>query len=366
MQYDFLLVGAGLFNAIFAHEAAKDGKKCLVVEKRGHIGGNLYCERVEGIDIHRYGAHIFHTAKQSIWEYMKQLCEFNHYVNSPIARYKDEIFNLPFNMNTFYQLWKVTTPAEAIRRIDSQKIKCKDPQDLEEQALSLVGKDIYEKLIKGYTEKQWGKEAKELPASIIRRIPLRFTFNNNYFNDPYQGIPIGSYNQIFEKCFKKADVILNVDYNDYRHFGKTVSTIIHTGTIDAYFDYCYGPLEYRSLYFEDKILDIPNWQGNAVVNYTDREIPYTRILEHKHFAFGSQPHTVISREYPQIWNRGLEPFYPIQSEKNQHLYRKYLHQATLEKNIHFAGRLGSYVYMDMDQTVEEALKLYKRIKIKSE
>jgi UDP-galactopyranose mutase len=360
-EYDYLLVGAGLFNAIIANEATKDKKKCLVVEKRNHIGGNLYCESIEDINVHTYGAHIFHTNKAYIWEYMNQLCKFNNYINSPIARYKDEIYNLPFNMNTFYQLWSVITPEQACLKIDSQRMKKENPQNLEEQALALVGTDIYNKLIKGYTEKQWGRDAIELPPYIIKRVPLRFTFNNNYFHDPYQGIPTGGYNSVFEKCFKNADILLNTDYNSNRHIEEKAKTIIYTGMIDEYYDYCFGTLEYRSLRFEQKILDIPNYQGNAVVNYTEREIPYTRIIEHKHFEFGNQEKTVITHEYPQEWNKGREPYYPIHTEKNRLIYHRYRKKGALEKKLYFAGRLGSYEYSDMDETAAKALTLYNQI-----
>lgn len=363
IEYDYLLVGAGLFNAIFAREAAKDGKKCLVIERRSHMGGNLYCEVINEICVHRYGAHIFHTSNKEVWDYMTQLCTFNHFVNAPIARYKGEVYNLPFNMNTFYQLWKVITPGQAAEKINSQRLNKACPENLEEQALSLVGTDIYHKLIKGYTEKQWGKKAHELPAYIIRRIPLRFSYDNNYFSDPYQGIPIGGYNPLIQKCFEKADVLLDTDFTAHRQWGEKARKIIYTGTIDGFYNYCYGALEYRSLRFEDEILDVPNYQGNAVVNYTEKSIPYTRIIEHKYFEFGNQPQTVITREYPQGWDKKKEPFYPVPTEQNQQLYQKYKEKALHENNVIFAGRLGEYAYRDMDQTVMNALLLYEQIKL---
>lgn len=361
-KYDYLLVGTGLFNAIFAYEAGKDGKKCLVVEKRPHVGGNLYCERIENIIIHRYGAHIFHTENKDIWDYMKQLCDFNNYINSPLAAYKDELYNLPFNMNTFYQLWRIKQPKDAVEKIESQKLKIDNPRNFEEQALSLVGVDIYNKLIKGYTEKQWGMDAGKLPSFIIKRIPLRFTFDNNYFNDPYQGIPKDGYNVIFNKCFQASEVILNTDFNTNRKMAEYAKKIIHTGTIDQYYNNCYGQLGYRSLKFEDEIIDIPNYQGNAVVNYTAKEIPYTRILEHKHFDPDCvSDKTVITREYPFNWSNNQEPYYPINTDKNNLLYQKYKEKSKQENKIIFAGRLGSFSYYDMDQTVHEALKLYQQI-----
>lgn len=359
--YDFLLVGSGLFNAVFAHEAAKQGKKCLVVEKRNHVGGNLYCENIGGINVHKYGAHIFHTSDKKVWEYVNELCEFNHYVNSPLARYKDEVYNLPFNMNTFYRLWGTITPAEAQAKIESQRLKIDEPQDAEEQALSLVGEDIYEKLIKGYTEKQWGRACSELPAFIIKRLPLRFTYNNNYFNDPYQGIPVGGYNLIFEKCFAHCDVLLNTDFLQNRHLAKEAQTVIFTGMIDAYYDYCFGALEYRSLRFEDEVLDTNNYQGNAVVNYTEKEIPFTRIIEHKHFEFGNQPKTVITREYPQAWQPGKEAYYPVNTKENDYRYQQYKALSLQEKNIFFGGRLGEYKYLNMDQVIASVVLLYNRI-----
>lgn len=355
--YDYLLVGAGLFNAIFANEATQRGKRCLVVDKRKHVGGNLYCDSIEGINVHRYGPHIFHTKDESVWNYMQKMCRFNHFIYSPLAFYKGELYNLPFNMNTFYQLWKLKSPEEVQKKIKEQTQSFCDSEFLEGHALSMVGKDIYEKLIKGYTEKQWGREARELPAFIIQRIPLRFRFDNNYFNDPFQGIPIGGYNVIFEKCFEKSDLILNTDFLENRHLMKEAKTVIFTGMIDAYYNYCYGSLEYRSLRFEDEILDIDNYQGNAAINYTEREVPFTRIIEHKHFEFGKQPKTVITKEYPQIWKPGLDPYYPINTKQNNDTYFKYRELAYKENNMFFAGRLGSYSYYNMDQIVHEALQL---------
>lgn len=362
-EYDFLLVGAGLFNAIFAYEAAKDGKKCLVIEKRAHVGGNLYCENVEGITVHRYGAHIFHTGNKPVWEYMKQLCDFNNYVNSPLASYKDELYNLPFNMNTFYQLWGVKQPKDAMEKIESQRLKMDCPRNFEEQALSLVGTDIYKKLIKGYTEKQWGMDAGDLPSFIIKRIPLRYTFDNNYFNDPYQGIPEGGYNGIFDTCFQNAEVVLNWNFADDKGMASKARKIIYTGPIDQYYNYCYGQLEYRSLRFEDELIGVSNYQGNAVVNYTEREVPYTRIVEHKHFESGNRSDkTLITREYSLNWTKEVEPYYPINTDRNNRLYQRYRDQSKQESNLVFAGRLGSFSYHDMDRTVYEAFTLYQHMK----
>ncbi|MBK5722822.1 UDP-galactopyranose mutase [Dysgonomonas sp. Marseille-P4677] len=360
-KYNYLLVGGGLFNAIFAYKATQNNKKCLVVEKRSHLGGNVYCQTIEGINVHKYGAHIFHTKDKFVWEFMQTLCQFNHYINSPLAKYQDKIYNLPFNMNTFYQLWGVKTPKEAMHKIESQQIEINNPSNLEEQALSLVGYDIYEKLIKGYTEKQWGTEASKLPAFIINRIPLRFTFNNNYFEDPYQGIPIGGYTPIIEKCFAHSDILLNTNFTEDRSLKDLAKTTIYTGMIDEYYSYKYGALEYRSLKFEERVLDTENFQGNAVVNYTEQNVPHTRILEHKHFEFGTQPKTVISIEYPCKWDKKSEPYYPINTQHNNLLYAKYKELATKEDNIYFAGRLGTYQYNDMDKTVHDALKLYETL-----
>ena len=319
MKYDYLIVGAGPFGAVFAHEAKKRGKRVLVIDKRSHTGGNMYCEKVEGINVHKYGAHIFHTSNKEVWDYVNQFCTFNNYINSPIANYKDEIYNLPFNMNTFNKLWGVVTPQEAKEKIENQvkESNITEPKNLEEQAISLVGKDIYEKLIEGYTEKQWGRRCTELPAFIIKRLPVRYTYDNNYFNDKYQGIPEGGYNVIFDKLLEGIDVELNVDFFDKKgELLQKADKIVFTGMIDQYFDYQYGVLEYRSLRFEHETLDEENHQGNAVVNYNEREVPYTRIIEHKHFEFGKQPKTVITREYPAEWKQGDEPYYPVNNEKN--------------------------------------------------
>ena len=318
MKYDYLIVGAGPFGAVFAHEAKKRGKRVLVIDKRSHTGGNMYCEKVEGINVHKYGAHIFHTSNKEVWDYVNQFCTFNNYINSPIANYKDEIYNLPFNMNTFNKLWGVVTPQEAKEKIENQvkESNITEPKNLEEQAISLVGKDIYEKLIKGYTEKQWGRRCTELPAFIIKRLPVRYTYDNNYFNDKYQGIPEGGYNVIFDKLLEGIDVELNVDFFDKKgELLQKADKIVFTGMIDQYFDYQYGVLEYRSLRFEHETLDEENHQGNAVVNYNEREVPYTRIIEHKHFEFGKQPKTVITREYPAEWKQGDEPYYPVNNDK---------------------------------------------------
>ncbi len=361
MYYDYLIVGAGLYGAVFSYEATKRGKKCLVIDKRDHIGGNIYCEDVDGIQIHKYGAHIFHTSNKDIWEYMQQFAEFNNFVNSPVAIYKDEIYNLPFNMNTFSKLWGVKTPEEAKDIIEKQKAQCNisEPKNLEEQALSLAGIDVYEKLIKGYTQKQWGRPCTELPAFIIKRLPFRFTYDNNYFNDCYQGIPIGGYTRIVEKMLAGAEVRLNTSYKDLIGDGSVTDVanmVIYTGMIDEYFDYCYGPLEYRSLRFETERLAVDNFQGNAVVNYTEASVPYTRIIEHKHFEFGQQDFTIISREYSSEWKIGIEPYYPINDKKNAALYQRYLALAKKEANVVFGGRLGAYQYYDMDKVVEAALE----------
>lgn len=363
MKYDYLIVGAGLFGAVFAHEAAKKGKKCLVLDRRDHIGGNIYTEKVEGIQVHKYGAHIFHTSNKEVWEYVNQFAEFNHYINSPIAIYKDELYNLPFNMNTFSKMWNIKTPAQAREIIDRQiaDLNITNPSNLEEQALSLVGRDVYEKLVKGYTEKQWGRKCTELPAFIIRRLPLRFTYDNNYFNDRYQGIPIGGYTAIVQKLLCDAEIRLNTDYLKEREEYKDIaSRIIFTGMIDEYFDYALGALEYRSVRFETEVLDCSNYQGNAVVNYTEREVPYTRIIEHKHFEFGTSDKTVISKEYSSEWKVGDEPYYPVNDERNSNLYEKYQKLAEKEKNVVFGGRLGGYKYYDMDKVILAALELSKR------
>lgn len=359
MKYDFLIVGAGLYGAVFAHEAKKRGKTCLVIDKRDHIGGNVYCEDVDGIRVHKYGAHIFHTSNKAIWDYMNQFAEFNNYVNSPVAIYKNELYNLPFNMNTFSKLWGIKTPKEAKAIIEAQRaeLNISEPKNLEEQALSLAGRDVYEKLIKGYTQKQWGRPCTELPAFIIKRLPFRFTYDNNYFNDRYQGIPIGGYTKIVEKMLDGVEVRLNTSYAEFSKENlDEAETIIYTGMIDEYFNYCYGPLEYRSVCFETERMEEENYQGNAVVNYTFADIPYTRIIEHKHFEFGKQDFTIISREYSLEWKPGIEPYYPINDEKNAVLYQKYKTLADREKNIVFGGRLGAYQYYDMDKVVAAALE----------
>lgn len=362
-MYDYLIVGSGLFGATFAYEAGKRGKSCLVVEKRPHIGGNIYTEEVEGIQVHRYGAHIFHTSNRKVWDYVQQFAEFNRYTNCPVAYYKGEIYNMPFNMNTFHKMWGVVTPKEAQEKIASQIRECgvENPGNLEEQALSLVGRDIYERLVKGYTEKQWGRRATELPPEIIRRLPVRFTYDNNYFNDLYQGIPVGGYTQIIRKMLEKAEVRLNVDYLERREeLNALARRVIYTGPVDAYFQECYGPLEYRRVTFETEVLDMENYQGNAVVNYTEYEVPYTRIIEHKHFEFGTQEKTVISREYPAEWKPGDEPYYPINNEKNNRLYERYRELADREEKVVFGGRLGVYRYMDMHHVVGAALELAEK------
>lgn len=363
-MYDYLIVGAGLFGAIFAHEAKKAGKSVLVIDKRSNVGGNIYTKEVEGIQVHEYGAHIFHTSNEEVWNYIQQFAEFNRYTNSPVARYKNELYNMPFNMNTFSRMWGVVTPEEAKAKIEEQirEAGITEPENLEEQAISLVGRDIYEKLVKGYTEKQWGRRANELPAFIIKRLPVRFVYDNNYFNDKYQGIPVGGYTQIVEKMLEGIEVRLETDFFANREeLTAQADKIVFTGMIDAYFDYCYGELEYRSLRFETEVLECENYQGNAVVNYTEFEVPYTRIIEHKHFEFGCQtgeanPKTVITREYPATWKRGDEPYYPMNDEKNNALYAKYKELAEKEKKVIFGGRLGMYKYFDMHNVVAEALK----------
>ena len=364
-QYDYLIVGAGLFGAVFAHEAKKAGKKCLVIDKRDHIAGNIYTENVEGINVHRYGAHIFHTNNKAVWQYVNQFAEFNRYTNSPVANYHGQIYNLPFNMNTFNKMWGVVTPAEAKAKIEEQKAAAgiTDPQNLEEQAISLVGTDIYEKLIKGYTGKQWGRPCTELPAFIIKRLPVRFTYDDNYFNALYQGIPNGGYTAMVEKMLADTEVRLNVDYlAEKEAYDKLAEKVIYTGAIDAYFNFQLGNLEYRSVRFETEVLDIPNFQGNAAVNYTDRETPWTRIIEHKWFEFGKDEHgnelpkTVISREYASEWKPGDEPYYPVNDEKNSARYQAYQALAQRESHVIFGGRLGEYTYYDMDQVIAAALE----------
>ena len=359
MKYDYLVVGAGLYGAVFAYEAKKKGKTCLVIDKRDHIAGNIYCENVSGINVHKYGAHIFHTSDKKIWEYVNQFAEFNNYINSPVARYKNELYNLPFNMNTFSKMWNIATPQEAKDIIASQiaDLNITEPKNLEEQALSLVGKDVYEKLIKGYTEKQWGRDCKDLPSFIIKRLPLRFIYDNNYFNDRYQGIPIGGYTKIVEKMLDGIEVRLNTNYLDNREeFDAMADKIVYTGMIDQFYDYKLGVLEYRSVRFETEELPMENYQGNAVVNYTEREVPYTRIIEHKHFEFGKQPKTVISREYSSEWKKGDEPYYPVNNERNNQMYQEYQKLAETVPNVIFGGRLGQYKYYDMDKVIAAALE----------
>lgn len=363
-KYDYLVVGSGLSGAVFANEANKKGKKCLVIEKRNHIAGNIYTENIEGINVHKYGAHIFHTSNREVWNYINQFAEFNNFVNSPVAVYQDELYNLPFNMNTFSKMWNIKTPEQAKNIIESQvkESKIESPKNLEEQAISLVGRDIYQKLIKGYTEKQWGRDCKDLPAFIIRRLPVRFTYNNNYFNDKYQGIPVGGYTQIIEKMLKNSDVLLNTDYFDFiKSHPDIADNIIYTGEIDKYYNYCYGKLDYRSLDFETEVLDTENYQGNAVVNYTERKIPYTRIIEHKHFEFGNQPKTVVTKEYPAKYDGSNEPYYPVNDSKNTELYKKYKDLADKEENVFFIGRLGQYKYFDMDKVIENTLDISRKI-----
>ena len=361
-KYDYLIVGCGLFGAVFAHEAKQKGKSVLIIEKRDHIGGNIYCAEEEGILVHKYGAHIFHTSNKAVWNYVNQFVEFNNFVNSPIANYKGEIYNMPFNMNTFSKMFGVATPKEAERVIEEQRAEIKgEPKNLEEQAVSLVGREIYTKLIKGYTEKQWGRDCKDLPAFIIKRLPVRYTYNNNYFNDRYQGIPIEGYTVLVERLIEGCDVRLNTDFfADREMFLGLADKCLYTGTIDGYFDYIYGKLGYRSLRFENEVLDEPNHQGVAVVNYTEREIPYTRIIEHKHFAFGTQPKTIITKEYPVDWEEGMEPYYPINDEENNALYARYVERAAKEPNVIFGGRLGMYKYYDMDKCIEAALALCEK------
>ena len=361
-MYNYLIVGSGLFGAIFAYEANKRRKKCLVIEKRNHIGGTIYTENIEGINVHKYGAHIFHTSNKEIWNYINQFAEFNRYTNSPVARYKNEVYNLPFNMNTFNKLWGVFTPEEAKQKIEEElkEVNIENPQNLEEQAIKLVGKTIYEKLVKGYTEKQWGMKATELPAFIIKRLPVRFTYDNNYFNDKYQGIPEGGYTQIIEKMLDGIDVKLNYDYFEHKEELENIAEkIVFTGPIDKFYNYQFGELEYRSVRFETEVLDMENYQGNAVVNYTEYEVPYTRIIEHKHFEFGTQEKTVISREYSDKWTKEKEPYYPINNEKNNKLYEKYRNLALKNRNVIFGGRLGQYKYYDMHKVIEEALNCVK-------
>lgn len=364
LKYDYLIVGAGLFGSVFAHEAKKRGKRCLVIDKRNHIAGNIYTENIEGINVHKYGAHIFHTSNKEVWDYVNALVEFNRYTNSPIANYKGKLYNLPFNMNTFYQLWGVKTPEEAKAKIEEQRADFKhitDPKNLEEQALVLGGKDIYEKLIKGYTEKQWGRPATEIPAFIIKRLPFRYTFNNNYFKDTYQGIPIGGYTKLVEKLLEGIEIRTSVNYFEHKEeLDQLAEKILFTGKIDEYFDYQFGKLEYRSLHFEHELLDTPNYQGNAVINFTAWEVPFTRIIEHKHFEFGTQDKTYITREYPHEFSKDNEPYYPINDDKNQKILSKYQDLAKNQPNVIFGGRLAEYKYYDMHQVIEKALTETKK------
>lgn len=365
MKYDYLVVGAGLYGAIFAHEANKRGKKVLVIDKRPNIAGNVYTEKIENINVHKYGAHIFHTNNKKVWDYISKFAEFNRFTNSPIANYKGELYSLPFNMYTFNKMWNIATPEEAKAKIDEQRAEIKDtPQNLEEQAISLVGRDLFEKLVKGYTEKQWGRECKDLPAFIIKRLPVRLTFDNNYFNALYQGIPIGGYTKMVKNILEGIEVKLNTDYlSNKKELDSIANKIVYTGPIDAYFDYKLGTLEYRSVRFEHEVLDMANFQGNAAVNYTDREIPWTRIIEHKWFEFGKDefgndlPKTVISREYSSEWKLGDEPYYPVNDEKNSSLYNKYKNMADKEDGVIFGGRLGEYKYYDMDQVIAAVLEM---------
>lgn len=372
MKYDYLIVGSGLFGSIFAYEANKRGKKCLVIEKRNHIAGNIYTEKEYGIQVHKYGAHIFHTSNKEVWDYINQFADFNSYTNSPVARYKDELYNLPFNMNTFNKIWGVVTPEEAKKKIEEEKKEANitNPQNLEEQAISLVGKTIYEKLIKGYTQKQWGKECKELPSFIIKRLPVRFIYDNNYFNDTYQGVPIGGYTAMIEKMLKGIEIRLNTDFFDNREeFENTAKKIVFTGPIDKFYNYQFGELEYRSLRFETRVEEVENYQGNAVVNYTESQVPYTRIIEHKHFEFGAslgkevegetKNKTIITKEYPDKWVQGKEPYYPINNERNNDIYEKYRKLAEVESKVIFGGRLGEYKYYDMHRVIERALEVVR-------
>lgn len=369
MKYHWLIVGTGLFGSVFAHEMNRRGRACLLIDQRKNIGGNIYTCEEKGIQVHKYGAHIFHTSNRHIWEYMNQFAEFNNYINSPVAIWRDELYNLPFNMNTFSKMWGIRTPREAMDIIEEQRRDCfvEEPQNLEEQALSLVGRDVYEKLVKGYTEKQWGRDCRELPAFIIKRLPVRFTYDNNYFTDRYQGIPVGGYTRIVEKLIGDMPVRLGISYRDFlaenaaRKQPDTFERVLYTGMIDEYFDYRLGELQYRTLRFEEEILEgCANYQGNAVVNYTEREVPYTRIIEHKHFEFGAQPDTVITREYPAAWKKGDEPYYPVNDERNTRLFARYQELAKEEKNVVFGGRLGQYRYYDMDKVIEAALALAEK------
>ena len=363
MHYDYLIVGAGLFGACFAHEMYGRGKRCLLIDKRDHIAGNIYTEESMGIQVHKYGAHIFHTSDKEIWDYIGQFAEFNNYINSPIAVYKDELYNLPFNMNTFSKMFGISTPKQAAEVLAKQRAEIKgEPKNLEEQAISLVGRDVYTKLIKGYTEKQWGRDCSELPAFIIKRLPVRFTYDNNYFNDRYQGIPIGGYNKLIEKLLEGIDTRLDTDFlKDREALSALADTVVYTGPIDQYYDYRFGKLEYRSLRFENELLDCENYQGVAVMNYTDEKTKFTRIIEHKHFEFGTQEKTYITREYPSEWQEGMEPYYPVNDEKNQSLYSKYSDLSNGESNIIFGGRLAEYKYYDMDKVIASALAVTDKL-----
>lgn len=371
--YDYLIVGSGLFGATFAYKAKQAGKRCLVIDKRPHRGGNVYCENIEGINVHKYGAHIFHTSDKEVWDFVNSIVEFNRYTNSPVANYQGKLYNLPFNMNTFYQMWEVTTPEKAQAKIEEQKAEAvaamkqagiTEPRNLEEQAISLIGKDIYEKLIKGYTEKQWGRQCTDLPAFIIKRLPVRFVYDNNYFNDKYQGIPIGGYNKLIDGLLEGIEVRTGVDFFENREYWENIADkIVFTGKIDEFYNYRFGKLEYRTVRFEEEILDCPNYQGNAVINYTEKEVPYTRIIEHKHFEkFGAEvyqcPRTVISKEYSTEWKEGMEPYYPVNDEKNNALYGKYKELADQEKNVIFGGRLAEYKYYDMHVIVKKVLDMF--------
>ena len=366
--YDYLIVGSGLFGSVFTNEARKRGRSCLVIDKRDHRGGNVYCREVDGINVHQYGAHIFHTSNRRVWQYVNDIVEFNRYTNSPVASYKGRLYNLPFNMNTFYQMWGVRTPAEAKAKIDEQRQEAvgrmqqegrTEPQNLAEQAQLLVGRDIFEALVKGYTEKQWGRRCEDLPAFIIKRLPVRFTFDNNYFNDKYQGVPIGGYNKLIDGLLGDTEVITGADYfADRQAWNRRAKRIVFTGKIDEFYDYRYGKLEYRTVRFEHERLEVENYQGNAVVNYTEAEVPYTRIIEHKHFEFEQQPTTVISREYSTEWKEGMEPYYPVNDARNNALYMQYKQLADTETNVIFGGRLAEYKYYDMDKVIERALALF--------
>lgn len=373
-KYDYLIVGSGLFGATFAYLAHQQGKKSLVIDKRAHLGGNIYCEYVEGINVHKYGAHIFHTSNKQVWDFVNSMVEFNRYTNSPVANYKGKLYNLPFNMNTFYQMWGVTTPEEAMAKIEEQKAEAvakmkadgvTEPRNLEEQAQVLIGKDIYERLIKGYTEKQWGRKCTELPAFIIKRLPVRFIFDNNYFNDKYQGIPVGGYNKLIEEMLSGVETRIGVDFSTLKGTWHDIADkLVYTGAIDEYYDYCYGKLEYRTVRFETEVLNMSNCQGNAVVNYTEADVPFTRIIEHKHFeSFGQvvydNPKTVISKEYSVEWTEGMEPYYPVNDSRNSELYQKYKYLAAQEPNVIFGGRLAEYKYYDMAPTIESVFKHFK-------